>query len=190
MILALIGTTLAYDLSPDKKKITYENSTLHRVYDEAVVDATPQEVWAALADFGNAEHIAASIYESDTIGDVQEMGVGCERYCNLEFQGNQVHVKERVFEVEDGHYYTYDVYEFVNFPAKQFHATFGVKTNEAGQTVVFNLVDYKLKYGMTPLMRGTMQESARTTVLGYKHFVETGNGNLALDELEALYPNA
>ncbi len=70
-------------------------------------------------------------------------------------------------------YFTYDVYESVNFPLDKMLASFGVRTDDVGQTWVHNIIDYRLKPAMmTPLFRGTMEDSARNTVLGIKHVVE------------------
>jgi|GEM_PF-2519219 len=198
-LLLLPGAALAgHDLDLDKTDITVpgpegEPVKLARVSYESVVDATPTQVWEALIDFGNVHQISKSIYESDVLGETP-VGEGCERYCNIKFQGLKVHVKERIIEFEetaDASWFVYDVYEWRNFPLAKNLITFGVRTNEAGQTVLFNIVDYRLRpNSMTEIMRGQMRKTAMTGVLGTRLFVETGEGQKTLPQLRKLYPDA
>jgi hypothetical protein len=91
-------------------------------------------------------------------------------------------------ELHDGEYYTYEVTETVGFPIKRMFVTFGVYVNDAGETVVYNITDYKLKPGvMSGMMRSKMEASNQSSVLSYKHYVETGIGNVPADELVQMY---
>lgn len=163
---------------------------LHRVTAEVTVDATPEEAWELLADFGGVQDYFQSIYESDWIGD-PELDEDAARYCKINFQGRDLMVKERIFELTDGESFTYDVYDWTNFPLNRMHNTFGVYVDEMGHTVVYNVIDYKLKPAfLSGMMRGQLRGSAHATMLAMKHVLETGEGDLTRDELEELYPNA
>lgn len=53
---------------------------------------------------------------------------------------------------------------------------------------VYNVIDYMLKPAMmTGLFRGTMKKNASGAVLSYKHFIETGEGSVPIDELRERY---
>lgn len=188
LLLTTLSAASAYDLDQTKRSIDWQGDRLLRVASETVVDATPDDAWAALLDFGAAEHIVASITDADVIGDT-EMGVGCERYCNIDFQGRQVYVEERIFELVDGSHYTYAVTKSEGFPINAFNVTFGVRVDDAGATRVYNIVDYKLKPSLlSPFQRGTLRESALTSVLGYRYAIETQSTTpLTADALRARY---
>ena len=196
--LTLLGVALpaAADVGdPDDRKVEVRGPDgdlrkLARVHDEVVVDVTPEEAWAILADFGQVQDHIAAIVESDWVGE-PGLDADAARYCDLVFGKREVHVKERIFELVDGESFTYDVYDWTNFPLKHMHVTFGVRVDEQGQTRLYNVVDYRLKPGMmTGMMRGRMHKSARSSVLAFKHALETGQGNLTADELLASYPDA
>ena len=160
---------------------------LVRAFGETVVDVPPEDVWALLADFGAVQDYFPSIVESDWIG-TPELGVGAARYCDLQFQGRDIHVKERIFAFEEGSWFTYDVYDWENFPLKRMHNTFGVRVDDEGRTRVYNIIDFKLKPAvMTGLARGQMQDNARRTVLGIKHILETGDRDFTPEELDEKY---
>jgi hypothetical protein len=167
-----------------------EMHSLVRASASVVVEVPPEQAWALLADFGSVQDYFASIVKSDWIGD-PGLAEGSERFCDLSFQGRDVHVKERIFELEPGSHFVYDVYDWENFPLKRMHNTFGVRVDAQGRTVVYNVIDFKLKPAMmSGLMRKTMAGSARATMLGMKHVLETGDGTLSREALEALYPDA
>jgi len=179
------------DLEKQKVEVMDDNGdswNLTRVFHERVVDATPEEAWQSLADYGGVAHVSPTIYKAGVISDNAEFAVGCERFCSLEFQGRDIYIEERIIELVEGEHYTYDVYEWENFPLRKMFVTFGVKTNDMGETVLYNIVDYQLKPRiMTGMMKGQMADSARTGVLAYKHFTETGKGGLGPDDLVAMY---
>ena len=187
LLTLLSSTAFATDLDPEKQRTNDGRGRMLRTYDEAIVDSTPEEVWAALSDFGQVHDIAGAVYEADYIGE-PTLEMDCERYCKIDFEGRDVYVEERVVELHPGSYYTYEVTETEGFPIKRMFVTFGVYVNDSGETVVFNITDYKLKPSvMSGVMRSKMEGSNQSSVLSYKHYVETGIGNIPADELARLY---
>lgn len=164
------------------------NRRLARVSYEVPVDVSPDKVWALLADYGAVQDHFPAIVDSDYIGS-SDLGEGTARFCDIDFNGRAVHVKERILEIEHGAWFTYDVYEARNFPLNTMRVGFGVRVDEAGQTFAYNIIDYRLKpAAMTGLLRGNMRNSARSTVLAIKHVLETGEQRSG-DELDQLYPS-
>ena len=160
---------------------------LARVGSEVVVDAAPERVWAALAEYGEVHTLVGAITDSSIISEDPTLGVGCERFC-ASTSARGVEVKERIIAYEEGSFYTYEVYESVGFPSERFFATFGIRVDEQGQTVLYNYLDYRLKPAiMTGFMRGRLGKSTWTSVLAYKHYVETGETGVDADRLVALY---
>ncbi|MCO4745408.1 MAG: SRPBCC family protein [Proteobacteria bacterium] len=160
---------------------------LARVSYEVPVDAPPSEVWALLADYGAVHEYFPSIVDSDYVGP-DGLEADTARFCDIDFNGRNVHVKERITAIEDNAWFVYDVYETVNFPIDTMHVAFGVRTDDDGQTWVYNIIDYRLKPAMmTGMLRGSFHNSARNTVLGIKHVVETDE-RLNSDALDVIYP--
>ena len=182
-----------YDHDLDKRRVVHvdpfgKKTRLTRVYHERVVETSPAEAWAVLADYGGVHSYAPIVTASGLVGDSPETGLDCVRACDLDFQGRSVRIKERVFVWDEGRSYTYVVYDAVNFPLKKMHVTFGVRVDERGRTVLYNIIDYRLKPGfLTPVMRGQMKTSALTSVLSYKHYLETGASAPDPDTLVARY---
>ncbi|MGI9542449.1 MAG: hypothetical protein ACR2MX_04270, partial [Cyclobacteriaceae bacterium] len=114
------------------------------------------------------------------------------RYCDINFKKREIKVKEKIVDwqiADQKKEYMYDVYEFENFPMKKMYNVWGVR-EENGEVFLYNKVFYKMKPGMmTGLMRGQMKKVARDGVLSYKHYVETGEGNVASKVLREKYKN-
>jgi hypothetical protein len=186
---ALMMFAFAHDLDTDKTRIEVDGVRLNRVHSERVVDASPEAVWAELSDYANVHQISASIVDSGlTDESTTELGLGCERYCALEFQGRDIYIEETIVSFNEGQNYTYEVTDWENYPLKKMFVTFGVDVNDAGETVVYNIVDYRLAPPlMTGLMKGAMTQSTLTSVLAYKHVTETGETGMDPDVLVDLY---
>ncbi|AUP80858.1 hypothetical protein C1H87_19950 [Flavivirga eckloniae] len=84
-------------------------------------------------------------------------------------------VKEKIINIKDGEYYIYDVYDWEDFPLKKMNNTFGVKVNAQGKTTIYQITEYRLKPRfLTWIMKGEMRSQARTALISYKHYMETG----------------
>ncbi len=79
-----------------------------------------------------------------------------------------------------------------NFYSKQMLATFGVWPGRTAQdALMYQIVDYRLSPGfLTGIMRGQLRTAIRDTLLGYKHFMKTGEANTALNQLRKIHRQA
>jgi hypothetical protein len=142
---------------------------LTRIEYEVPVDAPAEAAWNALARFVDVAQFHPGVLESSAIGD-QIHGVGARRVCLLP---DKVTVHECIIDWKDGSHYTYDVYDWKNFPLRKMLATFGVRSNGAS-TRLYQVVEFRLSPAiLTPLLKGKLKRSIREVLLGYKHFVET-----------------
>lgn len=156
-----------------RRKESQENPMkLTRVEHEMPVETSGEKAWAVLARYADVGDFHPGILKSSAVGDRRE-GVGASRYCELP---GKVAIHERVLEWDDGKSYKYDVYQWKNFPLKKMLVTFGVRTRPSPPSVwIFQTVEYKLSPAiLTPIMKGKLSRSVRDTLLGYKHFMETG----------------
>ncbi len=187
-VILAIGMT---SFAQKNKTVIDENGKeikLKNAYYELVVNATLEEAWAALAQYGNVGDFHSSVSKSHYVSADESLDIGCERYCEIPNGKKTINIKERIIEIEQGAYYQYDVYEWENFPLKKMLVTWGVKQNEQGQTVMYNSIDYRLKPSiLTGMMRGKMKKNARDGLISYKHHIETRESNVATKELRKKY---
>ena len=138
-----------------------------------------------IAQYGNIATFHSGIAESGNIGtSIDEVSMGCERFCTIYDGKRRIDIKERVTEIEVGKYYRYEVYEWVNFPLKKMFNGFGVKKDANGDTILYQVQSYRLKPGfLTGIMKGKLQRGSRETLIFYKHFIETGERNVEKGKL-------
>ena len=167
---------------------------LRAVSFETEIDADIDTVWAELADnYVNIHQIQAPITASYGLTNEPETGPGAVRHCDINFNGRKVAIKERItdwIDRPDHKEYTYDVYETKGFPARVFN-TWRVRVGSDGKTYLANVFYYRMQPAvMTRFMTGQMRRAARNGVLGYKHFLETGQRKTDHKEIVAQYAAA
>lgn len=185
----LVGTTLFSNANESKENKPIKSDMkelkevdgikLKEVTYQVKVDATPEQVWAVLAQYGNVASFHSVVAESSSVtGSTNEVSMGCERSCTIYDGKRRIDVKERVMEIEHGKYYRYEVYEWVNFPLKKMYVGFGVKKDEDGNTILYQVQNYRLKPGfLTGMMKGKLKRQAREVLIICKHYIETGEKN-------------
>ena len=196
LFVALFATGLMASTPPltskPPKKVKKDGLKLSVVYEEMILDASLEDAWRILADeYIHVGDFHYGIQKSGGLEGFPEMGDGAGRYCDLNFKNKDITVKEKIIEwnvAENQKEYTYEVFEWNNFPLKKMLNTWGLKKNEQGQTVLYHAIYFRMKPGvMTGPMRGQMKKAATNGMLGYKHFVETGERNVNDKELREQY---
>jgi hypothetical protein len=143
---------------------------LTRLEYEVPVDVPASQAWQGLARFVDVAEFHPGVLKSTAL-DAQHHGVGARRTCLLP---DNVTVHERVIEWKEGSHYVYDVYDWKNFPLAKMHATFGVRSDGISRSLIYNIIDFRLRPAiLTPLLKGKLKRSMREVLLGYKHFLET-----------------
>lgn len=144
---------------------------------EVWIDASKEQVWEVLADFGNIYKFNPTVPKSYSTSE-QTTGLGATRHCD--FGGSGSSVEERIVEWQEGESMTIDIYDSVKTPPfKQSGAVISIKEQDDGTLVSGSLV-YELKFGpigglMDKMMVRSQFESAWSGVLaGLKSYVETG----------------
>ncbi len=149
------------------------------------VDATPEQVWEILQQYGNIASFHTGIASSNSEGNSPDKAsLGCERACTIYDGKRKIDIKERVTEIKEGRYYRYEVYEWTNFPLKKMFNGFGVKLDSDGNTIMYQVTNYRLKPGfLTGMMKGKLKKGNRESLILYKHFIETGEKNAAKEKV-------
>lgn len=161
---------------------------LMKVNYEVEVNVSPEKAWEVLASYGDVGNYHSGVKSSESInGSSNTAEMGCDRVCYLEDGKRKITVKEKIIDFKNGQYYTYDVYDWENFPLKKMQNTFGVKTTN-NKTVIYQTIRYRLKPRILTLpMKGKMKNSAYEALIAYKHYMETGEKNVSMDELKKKY---
>jgi Polyketide cyclase / dehydrase and lipid transport len=155
---------------------------------EIKVEASPQVVWQALSKYANVSTIHGGVEESvpGPSGN-NEARLGAERTCTVLDGRREVTLVERITEFEEGKFYRYHVYEWKNFPLKVMFFAFSVRTNKKGETILSLTQNYRLNPGfLTGLMTWKIKKQQRIILIGYKHYMETGESNKPIDDLFAM----
>ena len=158
---------------------------------KVVVNNTPQEVWKALAAFGNVSTFHSTIDESIVLNDsAEEAMLGAEREIQIPDGINNIINKERIIKFIQGVYYTYDVYESENFPIKKMQVTYGVRLDHHGRTVLFSKTFFKFNNALANgLLKKKLDKANKDSLLAYKNYIENGERNTDIKELRKRYDN-
>ena len=177
---------------PEKKVIDGEKFRV--LYYEHVVDKSPEEVWAEVAtNYINVANVSKAITGSHCESEGITSGLGAKRYCAIDFGKKKVEVKEEVidYQVSDKRKeFTYKVYDSKGFPAKVYN-TWVVRVGDDGKTYLGTAFIMRANMAMmTGMMAKQLlkQGGVKNGVLSYKHYLETGEGNVEGTKLAQLYP--
>ena len=199
VMVTLVGSLSAQNMTATNggydKKIKIDGKKYRVMYYEYEIDESVDNVWAEVSgNFMNVADIVGSVTESSCeSGDVTS-GLGAKRYCELDFQGKTLKIKEEIIDVKETDNrkeFTYDVYEAKGFPAKVFN-TWVVRKGEDGKTYLGTAFIFRPKFPfMGRMMARKLKKSGgvRTGVLAYKHFFEEGQSQADSEALAKLYPD-
>lgn len=140
-----------------------------------IVQASTQQVWAILGDFGGVHRWHPKVETSPITNDISE-GLGAERICNF-YDGTSV--KEEIVEYREGEMLKVVLSEF-SMPLNHGEATISLRKLSDEETEVSFSMDYEVKYGplgwvMNSLMMTPMMGKMFEQVLGaLDHHVVTG----------------
>ena len=144
---------------------------------EVWIDAPKQQVWNALADFGNVYQMSPGILKSYLTSD-QKTGVGASRHCDLALFGASV--EERISEWDEGNKIEIEIYEANKLPmVKDLVADFTLQM-ERGGTRLRGTFSYGMKYGPVGALMNTLTLKSQNDkglsafMAGIKRYVETG----------------
>lgn len=144
---------------------------------EVTVNAPAEEVWAALADFGNVATWNPNVKKSFLTSN-QTQGEGISRECQLVPMGT---VQEQVTSWVEGESMTIEISEFKNVPAMRAGGADIHIRARGDQTDVHLELSYEVGLGavgagMNSMMLKRQFSKAATGLLaGLKHHVETGD---------------
>lgn len=181
MLVFAFGTLNAQDY--------HRESGMKILSDEIIILDSPEKTWEALAKFGNVSHFLSTIDEGSALnGSMNHAVIGAERESIIPKSITNIIQKERIIELVEGAYYTYEVYESENFPMKKMYVTYGVKLDNEGNTVLYGITEYKMNSGLvTRMMKGKLSKGNMDSLIAYKYYIENGEENTDIESLRRRY---
>lgn len=161
---------------------------------EIEINASKEEVWKAIAKFGDICHGSPGVLKSHVTSQQQE-GVGATRHCDFAMMGATA--EEKITAWNEGKSMSIEVYELKKMPGiKTMNADFSVRT-ENDKTILRADLHYDMQnifYRMmnTLMMKGMNTKNWNAVLAGHKKYIETGERvvqktPLELDKVIALH---
>lgn len=149
------------------------------------IDALPEKVQEALSQYANVSNFHFGVEHSVARDDGKNKAcLGAVRTCTVRDMGMKITLVERIIEYKEGQYYRYEVFKWKNFPLKVMFFAFSFKENPDGYTTLTLIQNYRLNPGfITGLMKWKIKALQRQILTGYKHYIETGEGNCTQKEI-------
>lgn len=160
---------------------------------EIEINASKEDVWKAIAKFGDICHASPGVLKSHVTSE-QQGGVGATRHCD--FAMNGATAEERVTQWNEGESLTIEVYDLKKMPGiDKMEAAFKVRT-ENNKTILRADLHYSMKNILFDAMNSMMVKKMNTklwnsVMAGHKKYIETGERvvketPLELDKVVAL----
>lgn len=139
------------------------------------INASAEQVWNVLADFGNVEKWAPTVVESHCSGDTQR-GIGAKRM--LTTSTGEV-TEEVIVEWNEGCSFTFEIPNGLASVIKTLRETWSVEPSPQGTEVIVTM-DYDMKDGIISFLLDALavgrvlKKMLAQNLAGLKHHVETG----------------
>ena len=170
MMLLIAGATTLYSQSMSKKYKT--------VIASQVIEAPAARVWEAMVlDYGEISNFSPYIYSSDYTAGSLKGELGAERKCWFNEKGSRWS-REKIKKIDQaGMVMKNVVIDAAKFPLDldNSYALYKVQDNGDGSSTASYEFFYRTKPGfMTGLVKGNFKKTLEGTLVGLKHYVETG----------------
>ncbi|MEA3411531.1 MAG: SRPBCC family protein [Pseudomonadota bacterium] len=162
---------------------------LKKIHREIPVKVSRERMWEILKQYGDVSRFHAGVvrsYKAD--GSKNTAAPGCERVCEIVDFGLHITLKERIVDFIEGESYTYEVYEWENFPIREMRFGFTILDSAADLTWLGIDIEYLAKpVLLTPFLAEKLNRLARDVLLGYKNYAETGEKRVPIKTLKSRF---
>ncbi len=155
------------------------------------VNSTTDQAWKVLSDFVGTGAFHVLFDETVPLkGSSKQVAVGAERESLIpDGMFNSIQ-KERVVELVDGAYLTYEVYDSEKSALESMQITYGVMTDEAGKVRIYNRIALKEGSGVwMSFSRRKQNRDSQISLISYKHHIETGGSEKDVRRLKKWFAN-
>jgi carbon monoxide dehydrogenase subunit G len=140
------------------------------------INAPKDQVWKALADFGNICHAHPAVDTSHVTSQKKD-GLGATRHCNFNMMGATA--EERAIEWNEGRNIKIEAYELKKLPGiKTIVVDFAVEAR-GEKTWLTSTMEYSMKNPFFDMMNTLMMKKMNSQLIdgiaaGHKKYIETG----------------
>ncbi len=149
-----------------------------RITVQVEIEATTDETWAEVANFGGVMHASPLVLSSHSTSSANG-GVGATRHCDLV---GGAKAEERIVDWRDGEFCRIEVYKRHKMPmVTSMFGEMAVEPRPGGKSALAMTFDYRVGLGPigwlmnTLMMRRMFTKSAMSAVAGFKRRIETGS---------------
>lgn len=168
-----------------KELRVYKGIKLTSVTSEIIINESAQHIWNVLSKYGNVASFHGAVdHSAPDRNSNDDAAMGTVRTCLVRDGKKEVTLVERITEFNQGHSYRYQVFEWKNFPIQTMFFGFSIIEKPNGEHALSLVQNYRLKPGfMTGLMKWKIRQLQRRILIGYKHYIETGEENVPIQTL-------
>lgn len=153
------------------------------------VNGTIEEAWKVLADFAGTGTFHA-LYEETILlkGNPNRVVLGAERESLIPDGMFNLIQKERVVDLVDGAYFTYEVYDSDKSSMESMLVTYGVLMDEGGNVRIYNYITLEDRSGVWKnFSKRKQSRDSQLSLISYKHRIETGESEKDIKSLKRWY---
>jgi len=152
------------------------------------INKSSEEVWNVLAkNYATVGTYHNGIQSSFQITDTPDQGIGAARHCTI---NNRMYIKEKIIDWQEGNSFSYEAYDWKGMPLKKSINTIHITRIDDTTTLVESILQFRMKPNfLSGIMKGKMKKSLRESLLGHKHYIETGEKNVDAKTLQKKYKN-
>ena len=171
------------------EKFNKIKNQLNYVSYQMPIYSSQRTVWDALQKFGEIASFHDNVVSSGYINDTEDFKINCERYCEFQPQMGRIPiVKEKIIAIDSGVSYLIHFYEFENFPMNHMYIEFCIDEDFNLNNNVKASCWYQSKPKiLTKLFTNKMRQTLKEILLGYRHYIETGEKNVDMKHLKKEY---
>ena len=140
------------------------------------INASKEEVWKAIAKFGDICHAHPAVAKS-FVTSTQQEGIGATRHCDFTMMGASA--EERVSAWDTGNYLKIEVENLKKMPGiKTMSADFTIQA-KGDHTLLTSTMEYSMKNAFFDVMNTLVMKKMNAKLLdgivaGHKKYIETG----------------
>lgn len=150
------------------------------------VNSTIDMAWSVLADFAGVGEFHVLYDETILLtGNPSTVELGAERESLIPDGMFNLIQKERVIDLLEGAYFTYEVYDSEKSSLESVLVTYGVMTDEEGNVRIYNQI--ALKNGSKVwknFSKRRQNRDSHLSLISYKHRIETGGSEKDIKQLK------
>jgi len=153
------------------------------------VNGTIDEAWQVLADFAGAGAFHV-LYEETILlkGNPNRVVLGAERESLIPDGMFNLIQKERVVDLVDGAYFTYEVYDSDKSTLESMLVTYGVKMDEGGNVRIYHHLALAEGPGVWKnFSKRKQNRDSQLSLISFKHRIETGKSEKDIKSLKKWY---